>query len=214
MPYGNGTQGNPWSDYGVVMGGGGSGNGQQQPGYNQPPNFQGHVQSDPNMNWWLDKAKGFLDTSTLDKQKQAAGQDIDAGAAAQSRALEGMMSRRGIGDSGVGIQKQSENADMAQRAKNRTFMDLDVADKSRRDQLLMGTQGGFAEPGRMQMQQSQNQFNNWMGMNNMYSNQQNSAFSQMMAMMGMFKPQGGYGGGNSGYNPPHYGGGPGQTGLG
>lgn len=197
-PWGSGTSADPWKDPNV--GGGGSPGGG---GYYNPPPFQSTTGHDPNMDWWIDKAKGFMDTSTLGAQKQNAANDINTSAGAQSAAFQNMMARRGISDSGIAMSNQAKVMGQAERDKNRAFQNLDIADKDRRDRMLLGSQGGFAEPGRLQAQMANNQFQNWMGMNQMYGQQQNNAFQQMMAMMQMY---GQYGGGqgqqsNKGWSP-------------
>jgi hypothetical protein len=185
----------PGQNYGVQGGGGGPMGGMfgSGGGMTQPPPFNSEIEVDPNLQWQVDAYKNAMGTSDLQKQKQMIGQDVMDSANAQGRALSGLMSRRGISDSGVEMKKQAENMDAAQRQKNRLYAEAELADTKRRDALLLGGQGIMQAPGQFQAGQAQNAFNNWLGTNQFYANQQNNAFNQMQSMLQLFQPQGGYG---------------------
>ncbi len=186
-----------WGQGAPPMAGGGGGGpmgGSGTGGVPNPPSFEANIEADPNLQWQVDAYKTQMGESPLQKQKQLIGQDVMESASAQGRAIDNMMARRGISDSGIQVQKQAENQDSAQRQKNRLYAEADLNDTKRKDALLMGGQNIMQAPAQLQVQQARDSFNNWMGVNNQAMQRQDTTFNQMMAMFGMFKPQGGYAG--------------------
>jgi hypothetical protein len=107
------------------------------PGFAAPPPLVNKVNEDPylkeNIDWIRERRSG----NNVAAQKQRAFGDIDDLAAANSRGLDSMMARRGIGGSGISIESQKENMDAAARAKVRAGIDIDSAEQQRQDALAL-----------------------------------------------------------------------------
>lgn len=177
----------------MAGGGGGGMGGMGQGGMQGGQPFQNVVHSDPNLSENIDWIRQRRAASNAQGQKQRAYGDIDAAATASGHGIEAMMARRGIGNSGIAIEDQKNNADAAARAKVRAGMDIDQAEQQRQDALALGSAGIMQAPSHYNLgqqaanlaQQGQQQGqNNWLAQ--FQQQQQNAQLGNYMQMMQMF----------------------------
>lgn len=195
------------------------------PGYygTPPPPMTNTVKEDPYLTENIDWIRQRRDASNAEGQKQRAYGDIDQMAQANSKNIEGMMARRGIGGSGIAIEGQQKNLDSAARAKVRAGMDIDQQEQARQDNLALMASNIMRAPSAYNLGQQQANLGQWQAQANQnnwlaqfQAQQQQNQTQNYMDLYKMFGqvpggqqaqggvPMGGLGNGGSVYDDPWF----------
>jgi hypothetical protein len=167
--------------------------------------------TDPNLQTQVDRLGQRLSSDTTQHAIQRASGAIRDQASGQQAALKTQMARRGISGSGVGDQLAGNIDARSQRAQAGAASDISLGRERDLDALTLGGQGIMAAPGQysmnrdnqdlsgiaggvsaanpaaqLQHQQQQLGLQTWQAGQNQAGSEQDRAFAQWRAMMGMY----------------------------